>query len=183
MAGISHRALTTERQIAVAFVLGVTSGSVIYGSLTLFGLVALIATSGKLSDTVLWLGACYLLWLGVTAWRTGQNTVGPEATAGSTSAREFGAGLMLELTNPKGIAFFVSVFAVAIPTEASWATKSLVLSLGISIELLWYLILALALSKRRGRKLSLQGQAWLNRLFGTAYIFFALVLMLGQKSG
>lgn len=183
MAGITHWALTAERTSALAFILGVTVGSLIYGSLTLFGLVAVMAKLVGLSDVVLWLGAGYLLWLGISAWFIEAKPGGEKEPASPKSAKAFKRGLLLELTNPKGIAFFVSVFAVSVPPEASLATKITVLCIGTLVELLWYTMLGLTLGRNCVRRVFLRGKSWLNRFFGATYICFAVALLLSQQSG
>jgi threonine/homoserine/homoserine lactone efflux protein len=55
-------------------------------------------------------------------------------------------GFLTEITNPKGIAFFLGLFAAAVPPATPFWAKLAVLSAGGMIELAWYTTVSFALS-------------------------------------
>jgi threonine/homoserine/homoserine lactone efflux protein len=88
----------------------------------------------------------------------------------------FGRGLLIELSNPKGIAFFLSVFAVSIPAEASVATKLAALLSGLAFELIWYLATILLFSSGPVRQLYRRWQFAVTRAFGVLFVSFGIGL-------
>ena len=179
-AAITHKALSSGTSSAVWTVAGITLGSAIYGSVTLFGLVAIVSQIGAITDVVRWLGAIYLVWLGVSAWRESTSSPQVQKGGGEHIRNALCSGLAVELTNPKGIAFFVSVFAVSIPPNASLATKLATLVSGTLIEFAFYLALTLLLETARLRVALTRGRRILNRTFGVVFIGFGVALALGS---
>ena len=62
-------ALTQGRRIAVAMAAGVALGDFTAMTLSLAGLGALLAASATLFTVLKWVGAAYLVYLGVRLWR------------------------------------------------------------------------------------------------------------------
>ena len=56
------------------------------------------------------MGATYLVYLGVRLWRSPATPIVPGPAAPTGFGRRFLEGLSLQLTNPKAIFFFLSVF-------------------------------------------------------------------------
>lgn len=101
-------ALSKGRSVAVASAAGVASGDFIAMSLSLAGLGALVATSAVLFTLLKWVGAIYLVWLGLrlirSAPRDGMSLPATEVTARGV----FGHNLAVTALNPKSIAFFIA---------------------------------------------------------------------------
>jgi threonine/homoserine/homoserine lactone efflux protein len=88
-------------------------------------------------------------------------------------------GFLTGLTNPKAIAFFLSLFAVALPPDLTASGKALLLAAGFGIELGWYVLVALALSTRRLREAYARLRTAIDRVLGSALI--ALGIRLGAQ--
>lgn len=93
------------RRAALPLVAGVAAGDLVAMSLSLAGLGALLATSAALFTALKWLGAAYLVYLGVRLWRApvAAGTALP-LTAGAAWRQAF----IVTALNPKSIAFFVA---------------------------------------------------------------------------
>ena len=61
-------ALTQGRKSAVASVLGVGLGDATAAAASLMGLGAILATSATAFTVLKWVGAIYLVWLGLKMW-------------------------------------------------------------------------------------------------------------------
>ena len=100
-------ALGQGRQAAMPLVLGVALGDTIAVLCSLAGLGALLAASALIFTVVKWLGAAYLVYLGIKLWRADPTLA---STASPVKARPFAmfshAALVTAL-NPKSIVFFV----------------------------------------------------------------------------
>jgi threonine/homoserine/homoserine lactone efflux protein len=136
----------------------------------LFGLLWGIQQLGAWSSIVRWLGAAYLIWLGIQAWRSSSEATVDPVPRVRDNIQAFGRGLLIELSNPKGIAFFLSVFAVSISAEASVATKLAAFLSGLAFELIWYLATILLFSSGPVRQLYRRWQVAVARVFGVLFV-------------
>lgn len=90
---------------------GVLSGGVAHIVLTVFGLAALIARSAVAFSILKWIGAAYLIWLGIQSLRAppAAEAGAAPAPAGAPNAwRAYRQGLLIDLFNPKVALFFVA---------------------------------------------------------------------------
>jgi threonine/homoserine/homoserine lactone efflux protein len=101
-------ALGQGRRAAAATTVGVALGDFTAMTASLLGLGVLLTTSAALFTALKWLGAAYLVYLGVKLWRS------PIASAEMPEAEPVKASRMLAHTwlvtalNPKSIVFFVA---------------------------------------------------------------------------
>ncbi len=90
---------------AMMTVIGTTLGNAVLLACIALGLNWILKTSAEVFDYVRWIGAAYLVWLGIQAWRnagTGDETPPPH---GAVHAWR---GFVVAITNPKTIAFFTA---------------------------------------------------------------------------
>lgn len=100
-------ALGQGRRVALAAVAGVAVGDIIAIALSLGGLGAVLATSAALFTALKWIGAAYLVYLGIRLWRAPPVLATRLAEPRSHRSIFWHATLVTAL-NPKGIAFFVA---------------------------------------------------------------------------
>ncbi|MBW8003746.1 MAG: LysE family translocator, partial [Planctomycetes bacterium] len=102
-------ALTEGRRSAVAIVAGVVLGDLTAMTVSIAGLGALLAASATLFTVMKWVGAAYLVYLGVRMWRSSPvlEDAAPEANGRSPWAM-LGHSFAVTALNPKGIVFFVA---------------------------------------------------------------------------
>lgn len=124
--GIVARCLAGGFRAGIAFNLGVVTGDLIFLAAAVYGLSAIAAALGAVFVVVQWLGAAYLVWLGIQLWRSAPVPLDAESAAPSGARSGLLAGLLLALGNPKGILFygaflpsFLDVAAVT-PTDMAW---------------------------------------------------------------
>jgi threonine/homoserine/homoserine lactone efflux protein len=91
-------------------VAGANVGNTILLGAIAVGLVTIFSLLSEVFAIVRWIGAVYLIWLGVKAWRAhGGEVSAAVAPATPRSARAvFLQGFLVALTNPKAIAFFIA---------------------------------------------------------------------------
>jgi threonine/homoserine/homoserine lactone efflux protein len=90
---------------ALLTVAGASTGNAVLVSCIAFGLTWILKTSADVFDTLRWVGAAYLIWLGIQAWRhAGTGTEAPPPGGHVHAWR----GFIVALTNPKTIAFFTA---------------------------------------------------------------------------
>ncbi|MCB1496335.1 MAG: LysE family translocator [Bauldia sp.] len=102
-------ALTQGRRVAVATAAGVALGDFTAMTLSLAGLGALLAASATVFTILKWVGAAYLVYLGVRLWRSKPELPEVEAAEAGRPVRGiFGHAFVVTALNPKSIAFFVA---------------------------------------------------------------------------
>lgn len=103
-------ALTQGRRVAVASAAGVATGDLIAMTASLAGLGALVLASATLFTAIKWIGALYLIWMGIgmirgaSAARLGVI----EGSAVVAPSRVFRHAAMVTALNPKSIVFFIA---------------------------------------------------------------------------
>ncbi len=104
-------ALGHGRKTAGATVAGVALGDFTAMTASMLGLGALLATSAAIFTVLKWVGAAYLVWLGIQLWRApvdGNDGTGGEAPARERPLRIFLHAYAVTALNPKSIVFFVA---------------------------------------------------------------------------
>ncbi|GAA1021307.1 RhtB family transporter [Acrocarpospora pleiomorpha] len=104
---IVTRSVAQGRTAGLVSVLGVHAGSVVHVVAAALGLSALLATSAPAFMVVKYLGAAYLVWLGVRKLlgRPGAEVGEPDV---ASSSRLFGEGFVVNVLNPKTAIFFLA---------------------------------------------------------------------------
>jgi threonine/homoserine/homoserine lactone efflux protein len=105
---IITRGVHQGRRAAVASTLGIELGNVCYVAATALGLSALLLSSALLFSMVKYLGAAYLLYLGVRTLLSGQQARQDAVPPPLSLPRVFGQGFLVQLLNPKTALFFVA---------------------------------------------------------------------------
>jgi homoserine/homoserine lactone efflux protein len=116
-------------------ILGVLSAEVMYFILSATGLALLLTASYDLFFAIKWLGAAYLVWLGIQAFR-GQATafaVGPAAKPVSP-LRSAVHGFVMNAANPKVLLFYTAIVPQFVNPHAAIAPQMLILGVtGLSV--------------------------------------------------
>lgn len=166
-------AVSQGRPVALATVAGVALGDLIAMSASLAGLGALVLASATLFTVLKWVGAAYLVYLGIKLFRSAEDaTLGEVGLAGQTSARGvFGHATTVTALNPKSIVFFIAFVPQFVVTGAPLLPQFAVLIatfVGLAaVNALTYALLADRLRARIARPAVL---AALTRMGGGALI-------------
>jgi threonine/homoserine/homoserine lactone efflux protein len=102
-------ALTQGRKVAIASAAGVALGDLVAMTASLAGLGALVLTSATLFMVIKWVGAVYLVWMGVGMIRAAGGAAMATVEAPILPAgRIFRNAATVTALNPKSIIFFVA---------------------------------------------------------------------------
>ncbi len=103
---------TAKRGVKAGFsaMFGIWTGAFVHVLLAALGLSAILAASAVAFSTVKYIGAAYLVWLGIQALRsTGHTRLSPENTSTSNEAAKiYRQGVMVATLNPKVAVFFLA---------------------------------------------------------------------------
>src|SRR3954466_2405831 len=87
---------------ALPMAVGVALGDFTAMTLSLLGLGALLAASATLFTALKWVGAAYLVWLGIKLWRAGGALDAKPRTDATSALRMLGHAWLVTALNPKG---------------------------------------------------------------------------------
>ena len=156
---------------------GVLLGDAILILLSYLGVASLVQTSPVLFTAIRYLGAAYLLYLGVSLIYS--NWVAPKDKTSSPkikTERVFRKSLSLSLTNPKALLFYVSFFIqfVDYSYDSTWISYS-ILAMILEVFSLTYLSILIVLGRaltqyfHQNKSLAKMG----NSLLGLFFMGFA----------
>lgn len=177
---LSQLAIGRSRAAAFGAALGISLGAILYAALTLWGFTLVVSQIAWLGTALRIAGAVYLVYLGLSLFHAASEgeAARPQAPSAEGDARAgFRIGLITALTNPKAIAFFVSLFAVALPPDLTASSKLVLLGAGFAIELGWYVLVACVLSTGWPRRIYARARRTIDRVLG------AVLLLAGVRIG
>ncbi len=183
MALYLSRAFGGGRSHGYAALIGAMSGVVVHTFAAALGLSALIAASASAYDAVKIAGALYLLYLAWGALRRGA-ALKLEAVGGAAGTLRGGylAGLLINLTNPKIILFFVTFLPQFIDAgEVDPSRKLFVLGFSFIVigGLVSAAIIAVAGRFVAAAKANPRAMRWFDYCFAGLMSAFAARLILG----
>jgi len=107
---IVTRSIDGGRRAGLVSMLGVHVGTLVHVAAAAIGLSAVLVASATAFTVVKWLGAAYLVYLGIRQWRA---PAAPVTDAGAdvtgTPRQLVTRGFLVNATNPKGIVFMLAV--------------------------------------------------------------------------
>jgi threonine/homoserine/homoserine lactone efflux protein len=161
----------------------------VHVALAALGLSALLATSALSFAIVKWLGAAYLVWMGVAMLRArpaGTAAAPSAANADPSDSRVFWQGALTNALNPKVALFFLAFLPQFIePGAAGQAWAFLALGLLFTVGGTLVNIGAALLSAAISRHLATRGTGpfalWLQRAVGVLFVGLGVRLALASR--
>ncbi|MEO1138857.1 MAG: LysE family translocator [Pseudomonadota bacterium] len=102
-------ALSQGKRVAVASATGVALGDLVAMTASLAGLGALVLASATLFTVLKWVGAAYLIYLGIKLLRSAPSAgLGPMTPSEISARGVFWHATVITALNPKSIAFFIA---------------------------------------------------------------------------
>lgn len=175
------------RQAGFVGMLGIWSGAFVHVLLAALGLSAVIATSTTAFALVKWLGAAYLLYLGVQALRSSGGAFVGDLDSPECAPRLlviFRQGLWVSLLNPKVAVFFLAFLPQFVVDGAGPVSAQLFLHGLLIIVVAAFieppLIIAgskLTVTLQRNAKLGL----WMDRGLGALFVGLSARLVMTER--
>ncbi|GHA15502.1 LysE family translocator [Oceanisphaera arctica] len=128
--------------------LGHGLGVGLYALITALGLALLITRNPMLFDVIRYGGAAFLAWLGIKALLAKPTTDEAATTEHRVRGRQ-GAfeGFMVAFLNPQLAIFFVALFSQFVQADTGWQQGGVMMLTAGGIDALWYVLVALLLSR------------------------------------
>jgi threonine/homoserine/homoserine lactone efflux protein len=171
--------------VGLAAALGINAGCIVHSTAAVLGISAILMTSAIAFSVLKYLGAAYLVWIGLRMLLSRAAARQPTVTRGLGLAAAFRQGMLTNVLNPKVALFYLAFLPQFVSMHAAHPQLGLML-LGLSFigtGITWSTVLAL-LGGRIHRLLLAKpklGQ-WMDRLCGTVLLGFGVKLALQQRS-
>lgn len=156
---------------ALPMAIGVALGDFTAMTLSLLGVGALLAASAELFTVLKWIGAAYLVYLGVKLFRAGGSLDAAPREDAVSPLKMLGHAWLVTALNPKGITFFVAFVPQFIDPRADFLTQVMIFEATFVIlafaNALGY---ALVAAKARGVVGNPTAIRWFNRAGGSLLV-------------
>ena len=136
---IVTRSMDQGRAAGLVSVLGIHTGSIVHVAAAALGVSAILASSAVAFGVVKYVGAAYLIWLGIRAlWERRDDRPGGFGRERSSLRRVYAQGVVVNVLNPKTGLFFLAFLPQFVDVSKGSVTVQ-VLLLGITFILLGFL--------------------------------------------
>lgn len=163
-------------------ILGQQAALLVHVMIVAAGIGVLVANSPVAFAAIRYLGAAYLVYLGVGLLRAkpDPDTATVDVRAAESGLSMFRRGLWVNLLNPKAIVFFLAFTPQFIRPDSPLLPQYLIFIgtiIVVDVLVMWFFFAATAKGFRRFTRTA-RGQRILNLSFGTLFIFVAALLVL-----
>lgn len=164
-------------------VLGGALGFFLLIAASLAGMGALLATSEQAFTIAKWIGAVYLIYLGIRVWRSpAPVTPGLQAARPrpANKLRMFNQGFLVAVSNPKGLVFFAAFLPQFIVPGGSYLLQLLIFGGTFVVVEVGYELFLAGMAQRIAPWLARHGR-WFNRATGGTFIGVGVVLTTASR--
>ena len=156
---------------------GIASGTLVVAGLSATGVGVVLATSAVMFSIMKYLGAAYLIYLGIKSWRSAPVTLSKRTGSGNNPGHRFLEGFLIQVTNPKAVVFFMSVFPqFAGMTPDSQSAFALLVATYCGLVMIIHTGYALMAGCARERLAAPKAGQVMNRVSGGTFICFGIGL-------
>ena len=174
---------------AMTSVAGSVSAVLVVMALSAMGLGALLAASETAFTSAKFIGAAYLVWLGIKTFRSDASALAVEGSpAADAPARNTGRsfylqGLLVGASNPKAVLFFAAFFPQFLNPSAPMAPQFAILALTfMAFEFAVLTTCALSVSRLAPMLRQSGPVRWINRICGGLFTLMGGLLLLTRRS-
>lgn len=174
---IVTRSIDQGRVAGFVSTLGLNAGSLVHVAAAAFGLSAVLMSSAMAFAIVKYLGAGYLIYLGVRKLRAPEEEQSQQARAPQKLSRIFSQGVVVSLLNPKTALFFFAFLPQFVDPARGGVTAQILFLGGIFVTMAFisdtfYAMLAGTFGQ--WLKANVRYLRWQRYFLGSAYIALGL---------
>ena len=163
---VARTSIAVSRTDGLCMAIGMGVGGVIFAVLVLAGLHAVLASAPWLHFILKFFGGLYILYLAVQIWRGAKESIvisGVEGSSPNTAMKSFLLALLTQISNPKAIVVYGSIFAALLPRDMPLSAILALPFLVFLVEAGWYTIVAITLSSKSSTTLYLGLKSTIDR--------------------
>ncbi len=177
-----RQSVTLGRRAGLLTSLGIGVGIFVHVAYCIVGLGVVISQSIVLFNTVKFIGAAYLVFIGISAVRSKPREYTLPVEEGTrTGKNPFLVGFLTNALNPKATLFFLSVFSVVVSPSTPLSLKA---GYGIwmaAVTTLWFGSLTYLFSLASVRSILTRTSHWFDRIMGALLIGLGIKLALVSR--
>ena len=178
-----RNSLVFSRRAGIMTALGIAAGLNFHIAYSVVGIGLIISKSLLLFNVIKWIGAAYLVYVGVRSLLAKKNQAQDEteaAPAELSGAAAFWMGFLTNVLNPKVALFFLALFTQVIRTETPPVVQALFGFTVLGEALIWFPLVALLVSHHEVRRRLITVTHWIERAFGVVFVALGLRLAFVQ---
>ena len=177
LAIVVRHSVTSGTHAGVICALSHGFGIFLWAALMVSGLGALLFAQPTWFDGLRALGAGFLLYLGCRALMAQRDASANTREADSGGGKAAREGLVVALSNPKVAVFFAALFSQFIQPDATLKTQLMIAITAAVIDALWYMVVAILLSRTVWSGYLTQHGSLLGRGFGVILIVLSAAVL------
>ena len=178
------RASTSGTRVGIATGLGIAAGDLVHTAMAVVGISAIVMTSALMFTLVKYLGAVYLIYLGIRAFREKVDTSLSQTISWITPVEAFRQAILAEVLNPKSAMFFLAFLPQFVEPDNGMVSLQLAVlgTLFVMMGLISTVIVATS-AGAVGRYLQRSPAIvrWQGRVVGSIYCGLGLRLALQER--
>jgi len=175
---ITKNCINGSFKTGVLSALGVACASIVHVSYCLLGIALLIQRSPFVFNIIKYLGAGYLLYLGVALLLEKNKS---QDNASEKKYRKelppFYSGFLCNLLNPKATLFVLSLFTQFIDPSMTFLAKAALGSVIPSVVFIWFVFLSFLLSHSYFQSTIARYQVWIMKIMGVVVCLLAIYIL------
>ncbi|HKM96603.1 MAG TPA: threonine export protein RhtC [Buttiauxella sp.] len=181
---VSQTAVSRSRKEAMMGVLGITGGVMVWSGVALLGLNLILEKMAWLHSMIMVGGGLYLCWMGYQMLRSALKKEKPSEQAPAVElahgGRSFLKGLLTNLSNPKAIIYFGSVFSLFVGNDVGSAERW-GLFVMIALETFaWFTVVASLFALPQMRRGYQRLAKWIDGVAGALFAGFGIHLIISR---
>jgi len=157
---------------------GIASAILVHGTYTILGVGLVVSQSLLLFSVLKYVGAAYLIWLGVSAIRAAAPEAPKDIEAPArremTPLKAYSIGFLTNLLNPKAVLFFLALFTTLVSASTSIGAQGFYVASMAAMLCAWFILVSVFFTTARVRTAFYRLGQWFNRIIGAALIFLAI---------
>ena len=182
---VSQTAVSRSRREAMMGVIGISLGVVVWAGVALMGLHLLLEKMAWLHQVIMVGGGLYLLWMGwqlLRSARAKQAASSDEAPKVELPARgrTFMRGFLTNLSNPKAVIYFGSVFSLFVGDDVGSAERWGLFVLIVAETFAWFSIVAMVFALPVMRRGYQRLAKWIDGVAGVLFAGFGIHLIISR---
>jgi len=175
-----RNSLLYSRTIGIYTAVGFGLGICVHISYAVFGLSWLISNNELIFTVIQYLGAFYLILIGIQSLWSFQSQIGQETPAASSRISPFRAvriGFITNVLNPKATLFFLSLFSTMLNPTVGELTLIVIAVLLVVTTILWFSLVALLISHPRFTAVLKRYEKTVHQFFGVLLIGIGVIIL------
>lgn len=180
-----RNSLAYSRRAGVYTAIGVGFGNLVHATYSLIGIGAVISKSILLFNILKWIGAAYLIYIGVKSLKARRIVVATGDVGQQRDIKKwvaFRIGFLGNLLNPKATLFFLALFTQIVQPSTPLGVRAVYGMTVAAVALIWFTTVAAVISQQVFKSRILSFSHWLERLTGAALIALGLRLAIAETS-